>query len=289
MEVKNIMIRKPSVAGLFYESNKSLLEENIKNIFNKTGQNIPTTPSNTYKTKAAIVPHAGYIYSGKTASYAYGDIARSGICDTVVIIGPNHTGYGDDISLTTSNTWQTPIGDVCVDSEFNNELEKINSNITFSPEAHIREHSIEVELPFLQYISNIQKKSFKIVPIVITRQQKNFCVELAHSIYDVSKKLNRNIMVVASTDLTHYENATSAKNKDEKILKSIEDMDIDSLLNNINKYNIIMCGYGPTITAIIYSKLVNANRSIILDYSNSGEVYNDYESVVGYASAVIKK
>lgn len=283
------MIRKPCVSGLFYEADTQLLENNLKNIFNSTKQVISKESNKKRETYAAIVPHAGYVYSGKTASYAFAKIAEDTLPDTIIIVGPNHTGYGDSISLTTNEVWKTPLGNIEIDTEFNNELEKIDSNVTFSQIAHIKEHSIEVELPFLQYISKIKEDTFKLVPIVITQQEKDICIQLAKSIYEVSKKLNRDCIIIASTDLTHYEPSQIAKNKDERILKSIEDMDIESLINNINKYQISMCGYGPTITAISYSKLVNANTPLILNYSNSGDAFGDYESVVGYTSAIIKK
>lgn len=283
------MIRKPCVAGMFYESDKNQLKRDIEEIFSLTKQDIPKKSENSFLISAGIVPHAGYIYSGKTASYTFKNIAEDGIYDTIIIIGPNHTGLGDKISLSDSDKWETPLGYVEIDKEFNNLLEQTDPNITFSQIAHTNEHSIEVELPFLQYIAQQQNKKFKIVPIIITKQTLDLCIQLAYSIEKVTKLLNKKCMIIASTDLTHYETSQSAKNKDQKVLDSIKQMDIEQLIKNINQYHITMCGYGPVITAMFYSKLVNSNNAEILNYSNSGDAFGDYESVVGYGSAIIKK
>ncbi|WP_455645493.1 MEMO1 family protein [Methanosphaera sp.] len=283
------MIREPSVSGLFYAGNYEVLENTLEDIFETTGNEIPTTSKEEYNLASCIMPHAGYVFSGKTASYTAQKIAEDGIPETIIIIGPNHTGYGNNVDLTNSLLWKTPLGNVGVDTEFIDELVKEDANANINEVAHIKEHSIEVEIPFLQYIANKQNKTFKIVPIIITRQEKEICTQLAKSIKNVSAKLNRQCIIIASTDLTHYEDNETARIKDEKVLKSIEDMDINSLINNINEYDITMCGYGPTITAIRYAQLVNANKSKILNYSNSGDAYGDYEEVVGYASAIIEK
>ncbi|OED29745.1 MEMO1 family protein [Methanosphaera sp. WGK6] len=283
------MIRKPCVSGLFYAGNYEILKNTLDEIFKTTENKIPTKSMEKYNITAGIMPHAGYVFSGKTASYTAQKIAEDGIPETIIIIGPNHTGYGSNVDLSDSLLWKTPLGNVEVDTEFIEELVKEDHNANINELAHIKEHSIEVEIPFLQYIANKQNKTFKIVPIIITRQEKEICTKLAKSIKVVSEKLNRQCIVIASTDLTHYEDNETAKIKDEKVLKTIEDMDINSLINEIKEYDITMCGYGPTITAIKYSQLRNANKSRILNYSNSGDAYGDYEEVVGYASAIIEK
>ena len=165
----------------------------------------------------------------------------------------------------------------------------MDHNAVFDDLAHLKEHSVEVELPFLQYISEKFDRSYRIVPIVMGYQELGLAKNLAKSIRSVEEKLGRNCVVVASSDLTHYEDAGTAGYLDGKVMKSIEDMDIDSLINNIITYDITMCGYGPVITAIQYSKLINNHTSRVLNYSHSGMVSGDYDSVVGYTSAIIKK
>lgn len=278
------MIREACVSGLFYQSDKKILTENIKELLKQTKDD-----KKADNIIAGIVPHAGYVYSGKTASYTYNKIAENRLPETIIIIGPNHTGYGENVDLTSSSTWQTPLGNIEVDTEFNNKLVETDKNCNINQIAHLREHAVEVELPFLQYIAGKQDTTFKIVPITVTQQKTDTCINLAGSIKQVAETLKRDCMIIASTDLTHYEGSDSARKKDMKVLKSIEDMNIEKLVNNINQYHITMCGYGPVITAISYAKLLNANSSTILNYSNSGDAFGDYESVVGYGSAIITK
>lgn len=278
------MTRKTYVAGLFYESDEHLLIENIKSILNGLDE-VNLDDDNI---KSIVVPHAGYIYSGKTAAYAFNELSKENLPDTFIIIGPNHTGIGDKLSLTTSKKWNTPLGNVDVDVEFIDKLNEVDLNCSLDESAHIREHSIEVELPFIQYIARKKNQDFRIVPIIIKYQHPQLCKQLAKSIYEVKKQLDRNIIIIASTDLTHYEDSTTARFFDSKVMDTIENMDSDELFKQIVEYDITMCGYGPTITAIEYSKIENAKNSYILNYSNSGDVSGDYESVVGYTSAVIK-
>ncbi len=284
------MIRQPCVEGIFYPSNSNVLEETIEDYFNNIEDCNLEDISQTNTISTIVVPHAGYQYSGQCASYAFKSLAKETLPDTVIIIGPNHTGLGSKkIALSQHDYWKTPLGEIEVDNEFNKELIEQNPDCDYDDAAHMREHSLEVEIPFIQYISKIQGKEIKILPITISYQEVNTCINLGKSIYEIIEKLNRNCVIVASTDLTHYETAESAKTKDTKVLNDIEAMDIEQLVSDINTYNISMCGYGPVITGITYSKLSNALSSTILDYRNSGDVQKEYDSVVGYGSAIIKK
>ena len=279
------MIRQTCVAGLFYESDESLLTRNIESMIDSINDE---SISDEATIKSIVVPHAGYVYSGRTACYAFNELTKDDLPETFVIIGPNHTGIGDRLSLSTSKKWNTPLGDIDVDVEFINKLNEVDLNCTLDESAHIREHSIEVELPFLQYIAGKKNTDFKIVPIIIKYQHPQLCKDLARSIHEASKQLDRKIIIIASTDLTHYEDADTAKFYDSKVMKAIENMDSDDLFKQIVEYDITMCGYGPTITAMEYSKLIGAKNSYILKYSNSGDVSGDYDSVVGYTSAMIR-
>lgn len=276
------MIRKPCVSGLFYESDKDLLKNNIKELFSKVDNN-----SDLDSIIAGIVPHAGYVYSGKTACYTFNDVRKNDLPDTFIILGPNHTGYGTNIDVCDFDKWETPLGLVDVDTEFVNELLNVDSNVFIDNGAHIKEHSIEVELPFIQYIC--EDHPFKIVPIVISQQIPGLCKKLAYSLDEVVTRLDRNCMVIASTDLTHYEDVDTANYLDSKVINSVENMYMDQLIKDIIEYDITMCGYGPVITAINYAKIHNNDRSIVLNHTTSGEVSGDYDSVVGYMSAVIGK
>ena len=279
------MIRQTCVAGLFYESDKGLLTNNIESIINSI-DDVEVNDDNIIK--SIVVPHAGYIYSGRTACYAFNQLSKENLPETFIIIGPNHTGIGDRLSLSSSKKWETPLGDIDVDVEFIEKLDEVDLNSCLDESAHMREHSIEVELPFLQYIAKKKNTDFRIVPIIIKYQHPQLCKDLAKSIYKASKELGRKIVVIASTDLTHYEDSDTAKFYDTKVINAIENMDSNELFRQIVEYDITMCGYGPTITAMEYSKLAGAENSYVLKYSNSGDVSGDYDSVVGYASAMIK-
>lgn len=275
------MIRNTCVSGLFYASSEDLLRENIKNFYDSISKDNKYT-----EIVAGITPHAGYVYSGKTACYTFKQL-EDNIPETFVILGPNHTGFGTNVDACDYDKWETPLGLIDVDNEFIDELLKVDENVCIDNTAHIKEHSIEVEIPFIQYIC--KEKPVKIVPLVISQQIPQLCEKLASSIKTVSEKLNRKIVLIASTDLTHYEDSETAKYYDTKVMNSVNDMDTNQLVKDIIDYDITMCGYGPTICAIEYAKLSNANNSNVLKYSNSGDVSGDYDSVVGYMSAIISK
>lgn len=276
------MIRKACVSGMFYESNPDFLKDDIEFMFSEI-------PDNTMNEEiiAGIVPHAGYVYSGKTACYTFNEIRKGELPDTFIIIGPNHTGRGTKIDVCDFDKWETPLGLVDVDDEFIRELLNEDSNVYIDNSAHVNEHSIEVEIPFIQYIC--EGHDFKIVPIVISQQIPQLCEQLAMSLNNVIKKLNRNCLIIASTDLNHYENQDTTLYLDEKIMKSVESMDMKQMVKDIIDYDITMCGYGPVITATYYSKLHYAQSSTVLKHSTSGDVSGDYDSVVGYMSGITTK
>lgn len=286
------MIRKPAVAGLFYDKDPSELKKTIEWCFNhKLGPGkipelgIPNKDnSNNDSIYGAVVPHAGYSYSGPIAAHAYCEIAENGFPETFIILCPNHTGLGTGISIFKEGIWNTPLGNVEIDEEFAEEM-IINSDlIDFDTSAHIREHSCEVHLPFLQYFSN----DFKIVPMVIWMQDMESGSDIAKSITKTAKKLGRSILVIASTDLTHYESKQIAEKKDKLILDAISNMDEYSLLKAVEDFRISMCGYGPTIAAIKVSRSLGAKKGKILKYATSGDISGDLSSVVGYCSAIFE-
>jgi MEMO1 family protein len=293
------MIRKPAVAGLFYDNNPENLKKTIEWCFtHRLGPGkIPELGSlkkfgdvennkerrlkkdNIY---GAVVPHAGYSYSGPIAAHAYSKLVENGFPETFIILCPNHTGLGSGISIFNEGKWNTPLGNVGVDEEFANHM-ILNSNfIAPDTSAHIREHSCEVHLPFLQYFSN----DFEIVPIVMGMQDMESASDIADSIIKSAKDLNRSISIIASTDLTHYEPKEIAEKRDKLILESIEDMDEIALLNAVKENEITMCGYGPTMATIKSSRKLGAEKGKILKYATSGDISGDFSSVVGYCSAI---
>ena len=282
------MIRQPAVAGAFYPSNSKDLVNLIESCFleNDGVGYIPTLGSfsgDDYPINV-MVPHAGYQYSGAIASHSYCAIVENGFPEVFIILSPNHTGFGSEISIFNEGEWKTPLGNVKIDKEFAEAIIEFSDIASANYTAHIREHSIEVQLPFLQYFSN----DFKIVPIVMSNQNFVTSTDLSKAIFEVAKKLNKSYCVIASTDLSHFNNQEKANKVDSFVLEDISEMNEFKLFEEIVQYNITMCGYAPVMTTISISKNSNKNSCEILAYRTSGDVTGDFTSVVGYASGIFK-
>lgn len=279
------MIRKPAVAGIFYESDPESLKKRIEWCFKHSlGPGKIPEEGNKREIKGVIAPHAGFIYSGPIAAHSYSEIVEDGFPQTFIILCPNHTGIGSGVSVAKEGSWNTPLGDVEIDEEFASELLGESSIIDSDYTAHSQEHSCEVHIPFLQYF----KKEFKIVPISMWMQDIETSQEIAIAIKKAALKLKRDIVVIASTDFTHYQAQEVAFRNDHIVLQSIEEMNEMQMLETVSKLNVTMCGYGPVATTILVSKMLNASEGKILKYATSGDITGDYSSVVGYASAVFK-
>jgi AmmeMemoRadiSam system protein B len=280
-------IRRPYVAGTFYEGNAESLKTQIENCFlHKFGpQKIPKVAVNgPRKIIGLICPHAGYYYSGPVAANAYYEMAQDGRPDTVVILGPNHTGYGSAIALMNEGFWRTPLGDVEIDGETANQIVRETRLVDVNDLAHRFEHSIEVQLPFLQYLYG---NEFKFVPISFLMQDLQSAVEIGKALVEVLAA--KNAAVIASSDLTHYEPQATAERKDMAALKAVEAMDENLLFSTIEEQKISACGYGPITTLITFAKGLGAKEAKLLTHKTSGEVINDYSSVVGYAAVSFKR
>ena len=282
------MIRKPAVAGAFYPDNPELLRNSIENCFlNDFGVGtIPELNSfegNDYPINV-MVPHAGFQYSGSIASHSYCKIVQNGFPEVFIILSPNHTGYGSEISVYNEGEWITPLGNVKIDEDFANSIISKSDIASSDFHAHLYEHSIEVQLPFLQYFSN----DFSIVPITMGSQSFSASSDLAKAIYDAGKELNKSYCVIASTDLSHFNNQEKANTVDGYVLEDIENMDEFKLYEEVIQYNITMCGYGPVMTTIAVSKMSGKHSCELLKYKTSGDVTGDLTSVVGYASGIFK-
>ena len=282
------MLRQPAVAGAFYPDNPEKLIELIESSFlDDAGVgHIPKLKSFEDKDYPinVMVPHAGYQYSGAIASHGYCKIVENGFPEVFIIISPNHTGFGSEISVFNEGSWITPLGNVEVDAEFADAVIDASDFASADFSAHIREHSIEVQLPFLQYFSD----DFKIVPITMGRQNFVTSSDLAKAIFEAAEKLDKSYCVIASTDLSHFNNQEKANKVDAFVMEDIEEMNEFKLFEEVVQYNITMCGYGPVMTTMSLSKKVNKNTSEILAYGTSGDVSGDFTSVVGYASGIFK-
>ena len=282
------MLRQPAVAGAFYPDNPEILKELIESCFlDDAGVGyMPVLGSfddGDYPINV-MVPHAGYQYSGAIASHGYCEIVKNGFPEVFIIISPNHTGFGSEISVFNEGEWITPLGNVEVDAEFAKAIIESSDIASADFTAHIREHSIEVHLPFLQYFSD----DFKIVPITMGRQNFVTSNDLANAIFDAAEKVNKSYCVIASTDLSHFNNQEKANKVDGFVLEDIEEMNDFKLFEEVVQYNITMCGYGPVMTTMSLSKRCEKVTSEILAYGTSGDVTGDFTSVVGYASGIFK-
>ncbi|MFP3131329.1 MAG: MEMO1 family protein [Nitrososphaeria archaeon] len=274
-------VRKPAVAGYFYPSEKneliSLIEETFRS--KDLGPGLLPPLNEQKNVLGYLVPHAGYEYSGYIAAHAYLEISALPEGSTFIILGPNHYGIGSPLALSQSEIWETPLGQVKVDTSLRNEIMSEKSIIDMDDGAHWREHSIEVQIPYLQYV----KKDFKILPISMTLMEKEYAVEVAEIIYKKIKE-KKNYYIIASSDLTHYEPAESVNRKDEIAIKAITNRNLDELYRVLRKYDITMCGYGPAAVLMHLSNLLGYDKVKLLKHANSGDVTGDYSSVVGYAS-----
>jgi AmmeMemoRadiSam system protein B len=266
------MIRRPVVSGTFYPSNSLKLETLIENF---------TPPKLTTKeTKGAILPHAGYIYSGKTAIETVANIKPK---KTLIIIGPNHTGRGMPFSVYSHGSWTTPLGEIAIAEGVAREIIK-KGLLEDDTEAHLYEHSIEVQLPILKYFF----KDFVFVPIVCITAELAKYKRIAQALYEVlnEKKVLNDSLIIASSDMTHYEPSEVAERKDKYVLEAILSLDTQLFLKRVQDQNVSMCGVAPVSVLLEILKLIEAKESRLVKYSTSGDVNNDYSSVVGYAGVV---
>jgi hypothetical protein len=285
------LIRKPAVAGLFYEMDQGALREQIQWCFkHQLGPGkLPDKIGNERNIKGVVVPHAGYMYSGPVAAHSYYAVTEDGFPETFVILCPNHTGMGSGVSAMTEGTWETPFGRVEIDNEFAELLVANTPILDSDPTAHIQEHAAEVQLPFLQYLDEeYSKEGFRFVPVCMWMQDIQTSMEIGASIAKTAEKLGRDVLVVASSDMTHYQPQDIARRGDMQVLDAMESMDENLLISRVAELNITMCGYGPVTAAITASKAMDATSCEVKSYATSGDTTGDHSSVVGYASAVFR-
>lgn len=272
---------------MFYAGTDQALRAQIEKCFtHKLGPGtLPKIAERELQTIIGLVcPHAGYMYSGPVAAHAYHDLAADGKPDIVVLFGPNHTGYGSALSLMKDGVWRTPLGDLEIDTVTADLILKESSVIDVDDSAHTYEHSIEVQLPFLQYLYG---SAFKFVPICFLMQDLESSREVGLA---VAKALSgKNGLVIASSDMTHYEPHQRAEQKDRMATNAAVKMDEELYFSTVETHSISTCGYGPVVAAITASKLLSAKKARLLCYKTSGDITGDFSSVVGYASMSFTK
>jgi MEMO1 family protein len=282
-----LKVRYPAVAGSWYAGTPNNLRHQIEELFtHRLGPgSIPQVVKDGPRDIVGlVVPHAGYMASGPIAAHAYHHLAKDGKPDIVVIFGPNHTGHGSALSIMNEGAWRTPLGDVEVDTETANNILRASSIIDVDDRAHVYEHSIELQLPFLQYLYGSR---FRFVPVCFMMQDLESSREVGKA---TAKALEgKNGLVIASTDLTHYEPQDRAEKKDRMAIDAALEMDETRYYQTVEAYGISTCGYGPTVAAITAAKQLGAKNAELLCYGTSGDVLGDRSAVVGYASIAFTK
>lgn len=270
----NKIIRKPAVAGMFYPKNPDDLKRTIKELLVKT-----KTLESFDNIFGLISPHAGYIYSGYSAAFAYNTIIKKEF-NTVIIISPSHYDYFQGISIFDGDFYETPLGKVEIDKELRN-LFISNSNYIFASNlGHRNEHAVEVQIPFLQETLT----EFKILPVVIGDQRRKFLDELS---VRISKCYKPGMIVIASSDLSHFYNKEIAYKLDSIIEERISDFDFEELQSDLENHNCEACGGGAIVSLMKSANLLGFTKSKVLSRTDSGDISGDNSSVVGYLSAVI--
>ena len=279
-------MRKPVVAGSFYGGSQAGLQKQIENCFKHTlgPGTLPGAPKTGERHIIGLVsPHAGYQYSGPVASHGFLQLATELKPRTVVILGPNHSGMGAVVAISNEDSWQTPLGDVELDKDTGASIISASRWAEWDDLAHSQEHSIEVQLPFLQYV---YKDGFKVIPIAMMGQNLEISQDLGNAIATALK--DKNGIIIASSDFSHYEMRDSASKKDHIAIESILALNPEQLREVVNRYDISMCGPGPVMTMLFACKKLGANNARLLRYATSGDITGDSQ-VVGYASVAVTR
>lgn len=260
-------MREPAVAGQFYPGHASELRHQLEGMLRKE-EELPIL--------GAVVPHAGYVYSGSVAARVYACLpART----TYVILGPNHHGLGSPVALSR-DSWRTPLGVVEADLELADAL--AGTIIDYDEQSHIHEHSIEVQIPFLQ----ARFSDFSILPIAMGLQDEETAVEVGEELAKAIHALKRNVTIVASSDFTHYEPQEVARKVDAQLIEAILNMDVHELYSRVYRYDATACGYGPIAATITACRALGATSGKLLGYATSGDVTGDHSQVVGYGAII---
>ena len=268
------MIRFPAVAGRFYPGEASELLHQVKNFAG--------TPGATEKVRArgCLVPHAGYKYSGHVAGSVYGKLA---LPKRFVILGPRHYPQGEALAILSEGSWQTPLGEARVDSALAAELKRACPLLREDSVAHRVEHSLEVQLPFLQVLTG----DFHFVPIALGTGRFPALEELGGAIAEVLGAQRDDILIVASSDMNHYEDDSITRAKDRKAIDKVLALDPRGLYDTVHREGITMCGFGPAVAMLTAARHLGATRAELVRYATSGDVTGDRDEVVGYAGVVV--
>jgi AmmeMemoRadiSam system protein B len=268
MDVMPPTIRQPAVAGRFYPRDPDVLRAEVNSYLAPPQPRLPAL--------GCVVPHAGYMYSGHVAGAVF---ARLEIPQHCILLCPNHTGLGQPLSIMSSGGWLTPLGAVPIDADLAERLKQCFSFLSEDNDAHRAEHAAEVELPFLQVL----RPDVRFVPIALGTGRYEVLENLGQAIAEVLTKQDDRVLIIASSDMNHYENDAITRIKDHKAIDRILALDPRGLFDVVMKEEISMCGYGPTVAMLTAARQLGATRAGLVKYATSGDVSEDRNMVVGYA------
>jgi MEMO1 family protein len=268
----NTTVRMPAVAGRFYPGTREKLLHDLDSFLTPDPQPV--------RALGCVAPHAGYVYSGSVAGAVYSRVVVPLCC---IVLCPNHTGQGPPLSMMSTGAWQTPLGPVPIEEEVAEALKLRMPLLTEDQDAHRAEHAIEVQLPFLQ----ARQPSLKFVPVALGTSRFDVLESLGVALAEVCSTMDELPLIVASSDMNHYENDVITRRKDHLAIERVLALDARGLHDVVKKEDISMCGFGPAIVMITAAKHLGAKHAELVDYATSGDVSGDRERVVGYAGMVV--
>lgn len=276
-----MLVRKPAVAGQFYPADPAELSSLVDSCYTHPlgPGRLPPAPKAKSRFAAVVCPHAGYIYSGPVAAHSYLHVSSMPSPDLAVVVAPNHYGIGSGVSTFKDGDWETPLGRVHVDASASARLADLTEVVAFDPDAHRLEHSLEVQLPFLQ---RIYGDSVPLLPVSLLFQDIDTAKSVASALAEVVR--GRRAVLVASSDLTHYEPAEAAKRKDSALIRKVVDMDLEGFYATLDGLGVTACGFGAIATVMEAARSLGFGRGELLKYASSGDTTGDNLQVVGYGA-----
>jgi MEMO1 family protein len=282
-----ITIRHPAVAGRFYPSNPQVLRSEVRSYLSRTSGPAPalhprtTLSQNPIPALGCIAPHAGYMYSGHVAGAVFAELQVPELC---LVLCPNHTGMGHPLAINSEGAWETPLGEVPIDSEFAAALKQRFPVLHEDTAAHRTEHAAEVELPFLQ----IRQPRLRFVPIALGTGQFEILAQLGEILADTIATYKKEVLIVASSDMNHYESDPITRAKDHSAIEPILRLDPRALYDVVTQQHVSMCGFGPAVAMLTAAKKLGATSAELVKYATSGDISGDRDLVVGYAGIIVR-
>lgn len=278
-------IRHPAVAGRFYPADPQVLRSEVHAYLSPSPRSEGTSPAEFRQTPVqalgCIVPHAGYMYSGHVAGAVFAELQIPELC---IVMCPNHTGMGDPLAIVSEGMWETPLGDVSIDREFAAALKQRFPLLHEDPVAHRNEHGAEVELPFLQ----MRQPRLRFVPIALGTGQFEVLQQLGKVLADEIATQNCEVLMIASSDMNHYESDAVTRVKDHSAIEPILQLDARSLYDIVTQQHVSMCGFGPAVAMLTAAKKLGATSAELVKYATSGDISGDRDLVVGYAGVIVR-